>query len=78
MISHLLHKQVAILVAGAFFPQVFSNFPFCGSVATIEKWYFREWQIDRAKLRGCHGAFVTLGSYAPTVMQSSCSSLCKK
>ena len=31
--------------------------------SAIEKWYFREWQIDRAKLRGCHGAFVTLGSY---------------
>ena len=36
----------SILVAGAFSPQVFSIFPFCGSVATIEKWYFREWQID--------------------------------
>ena len=32
-------------------------------MATIEKWYFREWQIDRVKFRGCHGAFVTLDSY---------------
>ena len=31
---------------------------------TIGYQHFHTWQIFRAKLRGCHGRFVALGTYA--------------
>ena len=38
------------------------------SLTFQDGWHLCEWQIDRAKLRGCHGAFVTLGSYGRVQM----------
>ena len=38
---------------------------------TMNNQYFRSWQIDRVKMRDCHGPFVALGTYASSGRNNS-------